>query len=51
MTAVKTVLVLALFLVVAVANTPVLSNGMRWLLLLLALAAGILAGMRHKGTL
>jgi hypothetical protein len=42
---------LALALVVVVANNWSLSARTRWLLLLLALVAGLLAALRQQGTL
>ena len=45
------VLALALILVLAVANTSSLLDRRRWFLLLLALVAGILAGLRRQGAL
>jgi hypothetical protein len=45
------VLTLALVLVVAVANTPSLSNEVRLVLFLLALVAIFLAGLHHQGTM
>jgi hypothetical protein len=44
-----TVFVLALLLVVAISNTPSLSNTARSALLLLALTAGILATLNRQG--
>ena len=45
------VLGLALALVVAVSNTYDIADRTRWLLLLFALIGGILAALRHQGTL
>ena len=46
-----TVLGLSLVLVATVANAPSLSARPMWLLLLLALVTGILAGLHRQGTL
>ena len=51
MTAELLVFVLSTTLVVAVTNAPFLSARARWLLLLLALVAGILAALHRKGVL
>jgi hypothetical protein len=46
-----TVLGLALMLVVVVSNAAVVSPATKWFLLVLALVAGVLAGLRQQGTL
>ena len=45
------VLVLALALIATVANTAPLSAGVRWLLLMLTLVAGILVALHLQGVL
>jgi hypothetical protein len=50
-TATGTALGLALILVVVVSNAAVVSPATKWVLLLLALVAGILAALRQQGIL
>jgi hypothetical protein len=45
------VVVLSFVVMSLVTSNPRLSDGPRWVLLLLALTAGILAALRHTGTM